>query len=101
MEGLGAGVPMVAMPQWSDQTMNAKYIDDVWRVGMRVRPDDKGVVRKEELEMRVREVMEGERSLEYIRNAAGWKEKAKRAMSEGGSSDKNILEFLGKLGLKS
>jgi UDP:flavonoid glycosyltransferase YjiC (YdhE family) len=26
MEGLGAGVPMVAMPQWSDQTMNAKYI---------------------------------------------------------------------------
>jgi len=35
----------------------------------------------------------------YIRNAAGWKEKAKRAMSEGGSSDKNILEFLGKLGL--
>ncbi|CAD6224221.1 unnamed protein product [Miscanthus lutarioriparius] len=101
MEGLGAGVPMVAMPQWSDQTMNAKYIEDVWRVGVRVCPDDKGVVRKEELEMRVREVMEGERSLEYIRNAAGWKEKAKRAMSEGGSSDKNILEFLGKLGLKS
>jgi hypothetical protein len=26
MEGLGAGVPMVAMPQWSDHTMNAKYI---------------------------------------------------------------------------
>jgi len=101
MEGLGAGVPMAAMPQWSDQTMNAKYIEDVWRVGVRVRPDEKGVVRKEELEKRVREVMEGERSSEYIRNAADWKEKAKRAMSEGGSSDKNIVEFLGKLGLKS
>lgn len=101
MEGLGAGVPMVAMPQWSDQTMNAKYIEDVWRVGVRVHPDDKGVVRKEELEKCVREVMEGERSSEYIRNAADWKEKAKRAMSEGGSSDKNILEFLGKLGLQN
>ncbi|KAG0544491.1 hypothetical protein BDA96_02G279500 [Sorghum bicolor] len=102
MEGLGAGVPMVAMAQWSDQSMNAKYIEDVWRVGVRVRPDEDGVVRKEELEKRVREVMEGERSLEYyIRNAAGWK-KAKRAMSEArGSSDKNILEFLGKLGLKN
>ncbi|CAL5063349.1 unnamed protein product [Urochloa decumbens] len=42
MEGMGAGVPMVAMPQWSDQTMNAKYIADVWRVGVRVRPDERG-----------------------------------------------------------
>lgn len=100
MEALGAGVPMVAMPQWSDQTMNAKYIEDVWRVGVRVRPDGRGVVRKEELERCVREVMEGERSLDYIRNAAGWKEKARSAMSEGGSSNKNVLEFLGALGLK-
>lgn len=100
MEALGAGVPMVAMPQWSDQTMNAKYIEDEWRVGVRVRPDGRGVVRKEELERCVREVMEGERSLDYTRNAAGWKEKARSAMSEGGSSDKNVLDFLGALGLK-
>ena len=45
--------------------------------------------------------MEGERSMEYRQNAASWKEKAKRAMSEGGSSDNNILEFIGKLGPKS
>ncbi|OEL22039.1 UDP-glycosyltransferase 74F2 [Dichanthelium oligosanthes] len=101
MEGMGAGMPMVAMPQWSDQTMNAKYIEDVWQVGVRVRPDEKGVVRREEVERCVREVMEGERSMEYRRNATGWKEKAKRAMREGGSSDNNILEFLRELGLKS
>ncbi|KAJ1290441.1 hypothetical protein BS78_02G243500, partial [Paspalum vaginatum] len=100
MEGLGAGVPMVAMPQWSDQTMNAKYIEDVWRVGVRVRPDEKGVVRKEEVETCMREVMEGERSREYCENAISWKEKARRAMSEGGSCDDYILEFLSKLGLK-
>ncbi|WVZ65588.1 hypothetical protein U9M48_014924 [Paspalum notatum var. saurae] len=100
MEGLGAGVPMVAMPQWSDQTMNAKYIEDVWRVGVRVRPDEEGVVRREEVEACVREVMEGERSGEYRENATGWKEKARSAMSEGGSSDRNILEFLSKIGLK-
>ncbi|CAN6205318.1 unnamed protein product [Urochloa humidicola] len=100
MEGMGAGVPMVAMPQWSDQTMNAKYIEDVWRVGVRVRPDERGVVRKEEIERCVRELMEGERSMEYIQNSSNWKEKAKRAMSEGGSSDNNIIEFIGKLGPK-
>jgi hypothetical protein len=48
----------------------------------------------------VREVMEGERSTEYRQNAADWKEKARRAMSEGGSSDSNIVEFIGKLGPK-
>ncbi|KAG2644642.1 UDP-glucosyltransferase UGT13248-like [Panicum virgatum] len=99
-EALSAGVPMVAMPQWSDQPMNAKYIEDVWRVGVRVRPDEEGLVRKEEVERCVRDVMHGERSREYRRNAAGWKEKAKRAVSEGGSSDNNIVEFLGKLGLE-
>ncbi|PVH65990.1 hypothetical protein PAHAL_1G120400 [Panicum hallii] len=99
-EGMGAGVPMVAMPQWSEQTMNAKYIEDVWRVGVRVRPDERGVVRKEEVERCVREVMEGERSMEYRQNATNWK-KAKRAMSEGGSSNNSILEFIGKLGPKS
>ncbi|RLN07631.1 crocetin glucosyltransferase 2-like [Panicum miliaceum] len=101
MEAMGAGVPMVAMPQWSDQTMNAKYIEDVWRVGVRVRPDERGVVRKEEVERCVTEVMEGERSAEYRQNATNWKEKAKRAMNEGGSSNNNILEFIGKLGPKS
>ncbi|XP_006664936.2 UDP-glucosyltransferase UGT13248-like [Oryza brachyantha] len=99
-EALSAGVPMVAVPQWSDQTVNAMYISDVWRVGVRVRPDGEGVVRKEELARRVREVMEGERSEEYVRNAADWKEKARTAMSEDGSSDKNIVEFLTKIGMK-
>ncbi|CAN6208676.1 unnamed protein product [Urochloa humidicola] len=97
-EALCAGVPMVAMPQWSDQPTNAKYIEDVWRVGVRVRPDKEGVVRKEEVERCVMEVMDGERSVEYRQNAARWKEKANNAVSEGGSSDNNIVEFLGKLG---
>ncbi|GJN20436.1 hypothetical protein PR202_gb07814 [Eleusine coracana subsp. coracana] len=35
MEGLAAGVPIVAMPQWGDQPMNAKYIEDIWRLPTR------------------------------------------------------------------
>ncbi|CAN6167672.1 unnamed protein product [Urochloa humidicola] len=100
MEALGIGVPMVAMPQWSDQPTNAKYIEDVWKVGVKLQPDAEGVVRKEEVERCVRQVMEGESSEEYRKNAAGWSEKAKKAMSEGGSSDSNIVEFLGKIRFK-
>lgn len=97
MEGLGAGVPMVAMPQWADQPMNAKYIEDVWRVGVRVRPDAEGIVRKLKLERCVTEVMEGEKSKQFRSNAQSWSQKAKKAMAERGSSDSNMLEFLSKL----
>ncbi|KAF8723247.1 hypothetical protein HU200_021762 [Digitaria exilis] len=98
-EGLGIGLPMVAMPQWSDQPMNAKYIEDIWKVGVRAWPDVKGIVRKEEVERCVREVMEGEKSNQYRENASNWREKAKRATSESGSSYINIMKFLGQFGL--
>ncbi|KAG1328261.1 Crocetin glucosyltransferase 2 [Cocos nucifera] len=37
IEGISLGVPMVGVPQWTDQPMNAKYIEDVWKIGVRVR----------------------------------------------------------------
>ncbi|KAL6343272.1 hypothetical protein AAG906_022188 [Vitis piasezkii] len=87
LEALSLGVPMVAMPQFSDQTTNAKFIEDVWRVGVRVK----------EIEMCIKEIMEGERGNEMKRNAERWKELAKEAVNEGGSSDKNIEEFVAEI----
>ena len=46
----------------------------------------------------IREVMDGERSGEFRRNAAAWAEKARAASREGGSSDRNIAEFVAKYG---
>ncbi|KAL6655237.1 hypothetical protein ACP70R_006063 [Stipagrostis hirtigluma subsp. patula] len=97
VEAISAGVPMVAMPHWSDQTTNAKYVQDVWCVGVRVQPGSKGVMRREDVEMCVREVMEGEICKEFKMNALEWRNKATKAMSEGGSSDVNISDFLSKV----
>ena len=95
LEALSLGVPMVVMPQWTDQTTNAKFVADVWEVGVRVKAaDEKGTVKREEIEECIRIVMEGERGKEMKRNAERWKELAKEAASEGGSSDKNIEEFV-------
>ena len=88
---------MVAMPQFSDQTTNAKFIEDVWRVGVRVKADEKGIVKRQEIEMCIKEIMEGERGNEMKRNAERWKELAKEAVNEGGSSDKNIEEFVAEI----
>ncbi|KAK8648617.1 hypothetical protein V6N13_129366 [Hibiscus sabdariffa] len=96
LEGLSLGVPMVGMPQWSDQPTNAKFIADVWKVGVRAKRDG-GIVTKEELGKCLTEVMTGERSGEITSNASKWRELARRAVSVGGSSDKKIDEFIAKL----
>ncbi|CAL5362086.1 unnamed protein product [Camellia sinensis] len=93
LEGLSLGVPMVAVPQWSDQPMNAKYVEEVWKVAVRASKDG-GVARREELEVCIREVMVGERSEEIRRNVSMWRELAKRAVSRGGSSDQNVNKFV-------
>ncbi|KAG5226437.1 UDP-glycosyltransferase 74E [Salix suchowensis] len=100
LEALSLGVPMVAMPQWTDQPTNAKYIADVWRVGVRLQANEKGIITKEELEKCTREVMGGETGDEMRRNSEKWKKLAMAAVGEGGSSDKNITEFAAKLASK-
>ncbi|KAJ4723800.1 Glycosyltransferase [Melia azedarach] len=97
IEALRLGVPMVAMPEWTDQTTNAKFVADVWQVGVWLRIDEKGVVRREEIELCIREVMEGERGKHIRRNSEMWKELAKEAVDNGGSSDNNVEEFVTKL----
>jgi pathogen-inducible salicylic acid glucosyltransferase len=97
LEALSFGVPMVAVPQWSDQSTNAKYIMDVWKIGLKAPVDEKGLVRRDALEHCVREIMEGERGKEIKKNAFKWRKLAKEAVDKGGSSDKNIEEFVAKL----
>ncbi|CAA2933676.1 UDP-glycosyltransferase 74F2-like [Olea europaea subsp. europaea] len=97
IEALSMGVPMVVMPQWTDQTTNAKLVEDVWNVGLRVKVDENGIVRREEIEGCLREVMEGERGKEMKKSASKWKDLAKEAVSEGGTSDTNINDFISKL----
>lgn len=97
IEALSLGMPMVAMPQWTDQPPNAKLVEDVWKVGIRVNVDEKGIVPRDEIECCIKEVMEGAKGEEMRKNAKKWRELAIEAVSEGGSSDKNIDELVSKI----
>uniref|UniRef100_A0A6N2KTD7 Anthocyanidin 3-O-glucosyltransferase n=1 Tax=Salix viminalis TaxID=40686 RepID=A0A6N2KTD7_SALVM len=55
IESLCAGVPMVCWPFFSDQTMNCRYSCKEWGVGMQIDNN----VKREEVEMLVKELMEG------------------------------------------
>ncbi|TYI91650.1 hypothetical protein E1A91_D02G008100v1 [Gossypium mustelinum] len=97
IEALCLGVPIVAMPQWADQTTDAMLVEDVWKVGVRVNVREDGIVSGDEIERCIRQVMEGEQGIETKRNAMKWKELAVEAVCEGGSSDKNIDEMVSKI----
>ena len=97
LEALSLGVPMVVAPLWTDQPTNAKLIEDVWGIGLRAQADENGVVRREVLEGCIGEVIGGDRSEEIRSNVMKWKNLAREAVDEGGSSDKCIDEFVAKL----
>ncbi|CAK9183225.1 unnamed protein product [Ilex paraguariensis] len=94
IEALSLVVPMVVMPQWTDQTTNAKFVQDVWKVGIRVKVDKRGMVGREEIQSCIMEVMKGERGKEMKKNAIKWRDLAKEAVNEGGTSDRNIDDFV-------
>ncbi|GFP81625.1 UDP-glycosyltransferase 74e2 [Phtheirospermum japonicum] len=97
LEALSSGVPMVALPQWSDQSTNAKFVGDVWGMGIRANLDETGIVRREEITRCVEYVMDGETGEEIRTSAVKWKRLAREAVDEGGSSNRNIEEFVSAL----
>ncbi|KAJ7950605.1 Glycosyltransferase [Quillaja saponaria] len=97
IEALSLGVPAIAVPHMSDQSTNAKFIMDVWEMGIIASVDEKGIVRQQAIENCIRELLESDRGKEIKRNANKWKTLTLDALDEGGSSNKNTEEFVAKL----
>ncbi|KAE9451434.1 hypothetical protein C3L33_16651, partial [Rhododendron williamsianum] len=90
LESICEGVPMICSPCFGDQLVNAKYVSDVWGIGLRF---DKGVERGE-VERGIRRVMlerEGEEMRERI---LCLKEKADACLKEGGSSYQYLEQLI-------
>ncbi|KAG6743032.1 hypothetical protein POTOM_053977 [Populus tomentosa] len=51
LESLATGVPVLGFPQFSDQTTNAKMVEEVWRTGVRARVNEDGQKRKDNSEI--------------------------------------------------
>ncbi|KAL2924022.1 Crocetin glucosyltransferase chloroplastic [Bienertia sinuspersici] len=95
LESITSGVPMVAFPQWTDQTTNAKLVEDVWEVGVKARVSEEGgLVKSDEIKRCLEEVIESEKIRE---NAKKWKDLAIEAAKEGGTSDRNLKAFMEEL----
>ncbi|KAG6785293.1 hypothetical protein POTOM_011023 [Populus tomentosa] len=99
LESLVSEVPVVAFPHWTDQGTNAKLIADVWKTGVRVVANEEGIVEGDEIKRCLDLVMAPGKTGEDIRkNAKKWKDLARDAVREGGSSDKNLKAFVQEVG---
>ncbi|KAM1954044.1 hypothetical protein ACFX16_023762 [Malus domestica] len=89
MERICAGVPILAWSMMADQQLNAKFVVEEGKGGLRVETCDgstKGFVKSEGLEKMIKELMEGEKGKEARREAKELADLARKAVSEGGSS---------------
>ncbi|CAO2185926.1 unnamed protein product [Urochloa humidicola] len=92
LESVACGVPVVGVPQWTDQGTNAWLVERLG-VGIRAAVSDKdGVLEAGEL----RRCLEFAASDMVRAKAALWKEKACAAAAEGGSSEMNLRAFVAK-----
>ncbi|KAF6163321.1 hypothetical protein GIB67_025185, partial [Kingdonia uniflora] len=57
MEAVNNGISFLCWPYFVDQFMNQSYICDVWRVGLRLIPDESRIVRSEEVKEKVKELL--------------------------------------------
>jgi len=95
MESLVAGIPVVGLPQFADQTINAKMIEEVWGNGVRARVNEVGIVEAEEIRRCLEVVFgSGEKGQEIRSNAKKWSGLALHAVKDGGSSHNNLKAFL-------
>ncbi|XP_074286264.1 UDP-glycosyltransferase 84B2-like [Silene latifolia] len=94
LETISVGVPVIAYPFWTDQPTNAKLMCDLFGVGLRLWPNKDGLVGVEEIMKCIEVVMDGPRAVEFRAKAAEWKNNAREVVVHGGSSDRNIQDFV-------
>ncbi|NP_001333856.1 UDP-glycosyltransferase 75C1 [Zea mays] len=92
LESTACGVPVVCVPQWTDQGTNAWLVERIG-TGVRAAVSDKdGVLEAGEL----RRCIDLATSDMVRAKAAVWREKARAAASKGGSSERNLKAFVAK-----
>ncbi|GMN31665.1 hypothetical protein TIFTF001_003356 [Ficus carica] len=92
LESVVNGMPLIAWPLYAEQRMNAVFLADDLKVALRVKPDEKGLVDRDQIAMYAKELMQGEEGKLLRNRMKELKEAAKMALSDGGSSTKSLAE---------
>ncbi|KAH7652800.1 UDP-glucuronosyl/UDP-glucosyltransferase protein [Dioscorea alata] len=90
METMCGGVPVICWPFFAEQQTNCKYLCGEWGIGMEIDNN----VKRDEVEVLIRELMDGERGKEMKTKVLEWKTLAEKATCHGGSSFINFQRLV-------
>lgn len=103
IEAVSAGVPMATWPLYAEHFYNEKLLTQVLRIGVEVGAEEwnlwvdagKKVIKREKIDKAVRRVMDGgDESMEMRRKIKEMAVVAKKAVGEGGSSQRNLTVLI-------
>ncbi|XVF58420.1 hypothetical protein PTKIN_Ptkin07bG0065400 [Pterospermum kingtungense] len=90
IEGACNGVPILCWPYFADQFLNELYICDFWKVGLKFKIDETGIITRDEIKTKVEQLF-GDKNIKG--RALEVKEMATKSVNDGGSSNKVFKNF--------
>ncbi|GAA0139124.1 glycosyltransferase [Lithospermum erythrorhizon] len=91
VEGVSNGIPFLCWPYFADQFNNQSYICDEWKIGLELKRDDIGIIRKDEIKNKVDQLLSDQCFKIRVKNL---QEKVISAVSKGGSSNNHLSSFI-------
>ncbi|KAK6143690.1 hypothetical protein DH2020_024038 [Rehmannia glutinosa] len=90
IESIVGGVPVICWPFFAEQQTNCRFSCVEWEMGMEIDNN----VKRDEVELLVRELMDGEKGKKMKEKALEWKRKAEEATAPEGSSYMNLDKLI-------
>lgn len=90
IESICEGVPLICKPSFGDQRVNARYISDVWRIGLHLENE----IERVEIERAVRTLMKSSEGEEIGKRIMPMRETAEKCLEPGGSSFMNLEKLI-------
>ncbi|KAJ3672444.1 hypothetical protein LUZ60_007165 [Juncus effusus] len=94
LETITAGKPMICWPLYAEQRINKTILTEEFKIGVVMEGYDNEIVEAEEVEKKVRLLMEEEGGKSIKEHVVAVKKKAAEALKEDGSSSYGLLRFL-------
>ncbi|TVU39934.1 hypothetical protein EJB05_13378, partial [Eragrostis curvula] len=91
IESISEGVPMICRPQFGDQMINTRYVQEVWKIGFELQ----GELERNMIERAVQRLFLEEEGREMRQRAMILRKKVVKCLEEGGSS-KALVDLLHK-----
>ncbi|XP_024969198.1 UDP-glycosyltransferase 76B1-like [Cynara cardunculus var. scolymus] len=90
LESICEGVPMICSPCFGDQLPNARYVSEVWKIGVEL----ENRLERGEIESSIKRVMVDKEGIEMRKRVLNLKEKVNLCLKEGGSSYTSLEDLV-------